>query len=175
MSSQSVEYTRYAPVSSEWNIQLHIHSLAGPGRIYHLTHLRANGTPTKESYHIWANLGADQYCTVRHCIIAITHSTESWTGSHSKAGKGLEVSILISWYSTWTHAHWWSDGLVERFFVSRMRDFFWHKSSNLLKFESVLLSASVERVGVSRMRDFLKPKLFKCKIHLFRTREKSLK
>ena len=124
MSSQSVEYTRYAPVSSEWNIQLHIHSLAGPGRIYLLTHLRANGTPTEESYHIWANLGADQYCTVRHCIIAITHSTESWTGSHSKAGKGLEVSILISWYSTWTHAHWWSDGLVERFFVSRMLDFF---------------------------------------------------
>ena len=29
------------------------------------------------------------------------------------------------------------------------------KSRNLLKFVSVLLSASVERVGVSRMRDFL--------------------
>ena len=29
------------------------------------------------------------------------------------------------------------------------------KSSNLFKFVSVLISASVERVGVSRMRDFL--------------------
>ena len=51
---------------------------------------------------------------------------------------------------------------VERFFVSRMRDFkffvifnfFLHISRNLFKFELVLISASVERVGVSRMRDF---------------------
>ena len=108
MSSQSVEYTQYTPLSLEWNMKLHIYSWAGPGWIYLLTHLRANGTPTEESYHIWANLGADQYCTVRHCIIAITHSMESWTGSHSQAWKGLKVTMLIAWYSTITHAHWWN-------------------------------------------------------------------
>ena len=41
--------------------------------------------------------------------------------------------------------------LVERFGVSRMRDFL---SYNLSKIVSVLLSASVESVGVSRKRDF---------------------
>ena len=107
MCSQSVEYTRYTPLSSEWNIQLHIHSQSGAGWIYLWTHLRANGTPAGESYLSWANLGTDQYFTVRNCIITIIHSMESWTGSHFEAGQGLEFSMLISWYSTSTHAHWW--------------------------------------------------------------------
>ena len=43
--------------------------------------------------------------------------------------------------------------------VTRMRDFFLHKSLKLSKIVLVLRSASVERFDVSRMRDFFIPQI----------------
>ena len=73
-----------------------------------------------------------------------------------KTRGGYRASIARAW-SRCLDA--WTRQLPHFLFI-----FFLDKSRNLLKFVSVLLSASVERVGVTRMRDFFTESCFMCNV-----------